>query len=169
MQWSEFLDVAAFSYNTAVHSSTGYSSFYLMYGREAREPDDLIPPVRNRILTDINMIFSQEWYDAIEIAKDRIEEAKKKQKFYYDRNAKRVVCEIGDIVMLKEMAETPGKFNMRWEGPYTVTEKKSNVNYKIVSHDGKKRMVVHADRMKKFQGHASLKATEQAEKPKTKK
>ena len=22
------------------------------------------------------------------------------------------------------MAETPGKFDMRWEGPYTVTEKK---------------------------------------------
>ena len=67
------------------------------------------------------------------------------------------------------MAETPGKFNNRWEGPYTVTEKKGNVNYKIVSHDGKKRMVVHADRMKKFQGHTSLEATEQDEKPKTKK
>jgi hypothetical protein len=44
-----------------------------MYGREAREPDDLIPPVRNRNLIDINMIFSQQWYDAIEIAKDRLE------------------------------------------------------------------------------------------------
>ena len=81
----------------------------------------------------------------------------------------RKVYEIGDIIMLKEMAETPGKFNMRWEGPYTVTEKKGNVNYKIVSYDGKKRIVVHADRMKKFQGHASLEATAQAEKPKTRK
>ena len=61
-----------------------------MYGREAREPDDLIPPVRNRNLTDINTIFSQQWYDAIEIAKDRLEEAKEKQEFYYDRNAKSI-------------------------------------------------------------------------------
>ena len=30
-------------------------------------------------------------------------------------------------------------------------------------------MVVHADRMKKFQGHASLENTAQAEKPKTRK
>jgi hypothetical protein len=44
-----------------------------------------------------------------------------------------------------------------------------SVNYKIVSNDGKKRMVGHADRMIKFQGHASLEATEQAEKPKTRK
>jgi hypothetical protein len=93
-KWSEFLDVAAFAYNTTVHSSTAYSPFYLMYGREAREPDDLIPPVRNRNLTDINMIFSQQCYDAIEIAKDRLEEAKEKHKFYYDRNAKRVVHEV---------------------------------------------------------------------------
>ena len=114
--------------------------------------------MRNRNLTDINTIFSQQWYDAIEIAKDRLEEAKEKQKFYYDRNAKRVVYEIGDIIMFKKMAQTPGKFNMRWEGPYTVTENKGNVNYRIVSNDGKTRMVVHADRMKKFQGHAGLEA-----------
>jgi hypothetical protein len=140
-----------------------------MYGREAREPDDLIPPVRNRNLTDINMIFSQQWYDAIEIAKDRLEEAKEKQKFYYDRNTKRTVYDVGDIIMLKTMADTPGKFNMRWEGPFRVTEKKGNVTYNIVSVDSGKSMVVHADRMKKFQGHESPVATAQAEKPKTKK
>ncbi len=53
----------------------------------------------------------------------------------------------------------PGKFNMRWEGPYTVVEKKSNVSYRIGSDDGKKRMVVHADRMKKFQCRESPQAT----------
>jgi hypothetical protein len=73
------------------------------------------------------MIFSKQWYDAIEIAKDRLEEAKEKQKSYYDRNTKRTVYDVGDIIMLKMMAETPGKFNMRWEGPFRVTEKKSNV------------------------------------------
>jgi hypothetical protein len=39
---------------------------------------------------------------------------------------------------------------MRWEGPYTVVEKKSNVSNKKVSDDGKKLMVVHANRMKNF-------------------
>jgi hypothetical protein len=76
--WTNFLDVAAFDYNTTVHSSSGYSPFYLMYGREAREPDDLMLPARNRNLTDINMLFSQQWYGAIKIAKDRLIEVKEK-------------------------------------------------------------------------------------------
>ena len=44
---------------------------------------------------------------------------------------------------------------MRWEGPFIVKEKKGNVNYRIASPDGKKLMVVHADRMKKFHGQAT--------------
>jgi hypothetical protein len=60
--WTYFLDVAVFVYNIAVNSSTGYSPFYLMYGREAPEPDDLMPFACNRNLTDINMIFSQQKY-----------------------------------------------------------------------------------------------------------
>ena len=105
------------------------------------------------------MLFSQQWYDAIKIAKDRLIEAKEKQKFYYDRTAKRIDFKIGDRILFKQLAIVPGKFNMRWEGPYTVVEKKSNVSYKIISDDGKRLMVVHADRMKKFQGRTSPQAT----------
>jgi hypothetical protein len=74
-KWSDFLPSSTFAYNTAVHSSTGYTPFYLMYGREATEPQDMIKPVRNRNMTDVNMIFSQMWYDALDITKEKLEEA----------------------------------------------------------------------------------------------
>ncbi len=32
--------------------------------------------------------------------------------------------------------DIPGKFNMRWEGPFIVVKRKGNVNYQIVSDDG---------------------------------
>jgi hypothetical protein len=61
--------------------------------------------------------------------------------------------------MLKEMANTPGKFNMRWEGPYTGKERKGYVNYKIYADTGKKMMIVHADRMKQFHKRKSPEET----------
>ncbi len=70
-----------------------------MYGGEAGEPHDLMHPVWTK-------------------AKDRLEEAKEKQKFYYDRNTKRIDYKIGDKFILKTLAGIPGKFNMRLEGPF---------------------------------------------------
>ena len=80
--------------------------------------------------------------------KKKLEEAKEKQKKYYDINAKRVEFEVGTKVLLKEMEKIPGKFNMRWEGPFSIAERKGNVNYKIISQNGKKLLIVHSDRLK---------------------
>jgi hypothetical protein len=136
-----------------------------MYGREATEPQDMIKPVRNRNMTDPNMIFSQMWYDALEIAREKLIEAKEKPKTYYDRNAKRVEFKIGDKILLKAMANTPGKFNMRWDGPYTISEKKGNVNYKIYADNGKKMMIVYADRMKIFHEKSPSDSSQQITEP----
>ena len=56
---------------------------------------------------------------------------------------------MGDQVLLKELDDKPGKFNMRWEGPYTVIGKTSGVNYKLRKRDGTN-YVTHVDRMKRF-------------------
>ena len=48
------------------------------------------------------------------------------------------------------MANIPRKFNMRWEGSFSVAERKGNVNYKIISQNGKKLLIVHSDILKKF-------------------
>jgi len=125
----------------------------------------MMKPVRNRNMTDPTMIFSQMWYDALEIAREKLIEAKEKQKIYYDRNAKRVEFNIGDKILLKAMANTPGKFNMRWDGPYTISEKKGNVNYKIYADNGKKMMIVHADRMKIFHEKDPSEASQQIIEP----
>ena len=70
------------------------------------------------------MIFSQMWYAALEIAREKRIKVKEEQKKYYDRNAKRVEFKIGDKILFKLMVNTPGKFNMHWDGPYTISEKK---------------------------------------------
>ena len=147
-KWNDFLPYATFAYNTSVHASTGQTPFYLMFGREAREPNDVLPPTRLLLVTDENTIFAKMWHGAKDLAKESIAAAQKKQKEYYDKKTKTISYKIGDLVLLKEMQNTPGKFNMRWDGPYTVLEKKSDVNYKL-EVEGKE-YVTHVDRMKLF-------------------
>ncbi len=48
------------------------------------------------------------------------------------------------------MTNIPKKFNMRWEGPFLIAERKGNFNYKIIYQNGIKLLVVHSDRLKKF-------------------
>lgn len=48
------------------------------------------------------------------------------------------------------MANTPGKFNMRWEGPYKVIERKGDVTYKLLHVENQTEYVTHVDRMKPF-------------------
>ncbi|CAF4814350.1 unnamed protein product, partial [Rotaria socialis] len=38
--WDEFLSPVVFAYNTGTHSTTQYSPFQLLYGREPRLPTD---------------------------------------------------------------------------------------------------------------------------------
>jgi hypothetical protein len=44
---------------------------------------------------------------------------------------KKILYEVAEIIILKTMAEMPGKFNMRREGPFTVTEKNRQLQNSI--------------------------------------
>ena len=147
--WDEFVSHATFAYNTAVHAGTGYTPHYLMFGRDPKEPEDVLSPVRNELITDRNMIFAKMWNLAKETARERLIESQVKQKHYYDKGTKIINYGMGDQVLLKELDDKPGKFNMRWEGPYTVIGKTSGVNYKLRKRDGTN-YVTHVDRMKRF-------------------
>jgi hypothetical protein len=72
-------------------------------------------------------------------------------KKYYDRQAKIRTFELNEIVYFFTPAIKPGqckKFRKFWSGPYKVTEKLSELNYRIESQQGKK-FVVHVNRLKR--------------------
>jgi hypothetical protein len=46
--WSDWLKVLEFAYNSSIHSSTGVMPFLLLYGFEPKAPLGLFTPERNR-------------------------------------------------------------------------------------------------------------------------
>ena len=78
-------------------------------------------------------------------------EGQEKSKRYYDKGRKLREFNVGDLVYLLNTAAKHGpsrKFAYRWEGPYSIVEKLSQLNYKI--DKGKEHSItVHVKRLKK--------------------
>jgi hypothetical protein len=50
--WQEKLPLITAAYNAAQHETTGYSPYYIVYGREYRTPLDLTLPEQNKSYGD---------------------------------------------------------------------------------------------------------------------
>ena len=56
--WDEYLNYVTSAHNTSVQASTNETPFYLLYGRDPLEPNDLNEPMRFRLTTNENNIFT---------------------------------------------------------------------------------------------------------------
>jgi len=147
--WNKYLPFIILALNAAKHASTGYSPFYLLFGRDPSLATDLTPPFRTRSIDEFVEIISVEWKRALKATKINILKAQKVQKRNYDVRTKFIQYSIGDKVLLK-LPETPGKFKNFWGGLYTIIDKKSDLNYVIKRDKDGKISLVHINRLKRF-------------------
>ena len=146
-RWKDHLNKLVHAYNCARNTTTGYSPFFLMFGREARLPIDLLLG-NDEPATDFAKHWQKGMREAYQIVRERSFEKKT------TANAKRIKhllepLAVGDQVLLKNLTpqEGPSKLKSYWEPiPYTIIEKVGNtgVVYKIRRNDeGKKTKTVH--------------------------
>ena len=122
--WSKHLSKLSFAYNSMVNKSTGYSPFYLIYGRDARLPIDWVFGID----LDEASVAGQKSYDqyvktwnrsmkeAIDIAKKNVSAGQKWNKNAYDRKVKGVQIEVGDKVLMRNREKGgTGKLRSYWE------------------------------------------------------
>ena len=126
--WDERLGMMEYAYNNAVHSSSGYTPFYLCYGRHPLSPVQLLSQVESK--NAAADAFLQQLEEDVTHAMDNLRRAQEKQKQYADKRRRDVEFQVGDEVLLATKtlpvvvaAGGSSKLGPLYCGPFEVIEK----------------------------------------------
>ncbi len=144
VRWPQMLNTLTFAYNCTVHETTGFSPFFLMYGRTPRLPVDLMfeSVLLNGETVDIDKYVQslrRDLCEAMKLAQSHSEKQQRRQAEMYNKRSKGQPVDIGQRVLLANKGER-GKKKLadRWESTvYVVIDKNSLFNtYKLKSPSG---------------------------------
>lgn len=152
--WDEFVDLSIWSHNTAVHTATGFTPFFLFHGREPNVPSSFYKQISPRPLYALDEYVPRLLHNIQQtnaIAREHLIHRKEVYKKQYDKHTNVQFFDVGDEVQLFNDFARQGrskKLGPQWLGPYEVTEKLGDKNYRIKM--GRTTKVVHADKLKKY-------------------
>ena len=133
--WSQYLDSAVFSINTSVQSSTKFTPFLIMFGREALFPLEAEKEVEQGTLSLSASSMDYDYDDYVKkifekqrsifgTADKRIKE-KQKGKYLKRKGITKCNFKTGEMVLrrnMKQKTRKGSKHEDRWLGPYTIAE-----------------------------------------------
>ena len=127
-RWSEHLPELLSAYNGTRSAVTGYSPYYLLFGRKNRMPVDCLFPTLyespHRTKMEVSVATMQKRLkEAFEVARHLTYEEATKQCRYYDRRAGAVTLQPGDVVMVRtDSFVGKRKVKDRWEDGGFIVE-----------------------------------------------
>eukprot|EP00887_Chlorella_sp_A99_P003533 scaffold7.g3533.t1 len=148
--WAELLPITEFAYNSAKQASTGYSPFFLNYGREPRVPVDwLTAPAPSAAPASASILAEQtaaRCRDTLTSARRSLAAAQRRQADYANRSRKEITFQRGDKVRLSTRNLGATKLEPRFAGPFTLLEPIGKVAYRLTlpKEAGRMHDVFHA-------------------------
>jgi len=136
LNWHLHVKKLTHAYNSTANKSTGFSPFYLIFGREARLPIDQIFNLEANTLKPNQLSHAQfvnNWKDtmkqAFEIVQKHTDNMKSKSKIHYDKNIYGNELKPGDKVLIKNFEKGgTGKLRNYWDDKiYIVRQKRDNL------------------------------------------
>uniref|UniRef100_A0A8C7VB89 Integrase catalytic domain-containing protein n=1 Tax=Oryzias sinensis TaxID=183150 RepID=A0A8C7VB89_9TELE len=110
--WKESLNKLIFAYNCTRSEVTGFSPFYLLYGRSPRLPIDALFGLNPKQGDSDRHCYVEKWKqgmeEACEIARDSAQKAASKSKRNYKSNIKIPTLRPGDRVLIRNLTPRGG-------------------------------------------------------------
>jgi hypothetical protein len=149
--WADWLPLAKFTFNNAVHEATSQTPSFLNKGWHpwALSTDPVTGENSARI-------YLQELQRVTKKAEDSLRKAKQAMKRRWDRNKKdQVEYQEGDLVLMQAdylpSTRLSKKLDDKWRGPFTILGKKRSAAYEVKLPDSwKGHNVFNEARIKKF-------------------
>ena len=136
--WDLYLSFAVFSYNLSVHSSTGYTPFFLTFGAEARLPPDIVfgSPALDSTISNLSntrtsngsISFLLKSFSLLSgiftLVRENLKSFHQREKDHYDLGAVERVFRVGDKVRVRIKSRQKGhaKFLSEWSEPHEVLD-----------------------------------------------
>ncbi|XP_033744324.1 uncharacterized protein LOC117330212 [Pecten maximus] len=129
--WKRHVGPLVHAYNSTRYDSTGYSPFFLMFGRQPRLPIDLAFGIdiggKHQPLSKFVSSLRENLKNAYDSARRFTSTAAEHQKRNYDRKARAVALQDGDRVLVRIMAfEGKHKISDKWEDDEYVVIRQPN-------------------------------------------
>ena len=154
--WPSLLPSIMMAFRRAPSAATGYSPFYMMFGKEMKIPFDIALEPKDSLpqeTADYLKQFMSNLKVAHQIAQENEALSKEKDKVRHDKNAKIPKFGIGDLVLLRVHKVQKGlskKLTDKSEGPYRIVEIGPNFTYLIRRDNKGPKSLVNATNLKLY-------------------
>nr|GEZ96853.1 putative nucleotidyltransferase, ribonuclease H [Tanacetum cinerariifolium] len=133
--WDEYLCLVEFAYNNSWHASIKGAPFELRYGRKCRAPI-CWNEVGERVIECPKLV--EVTNEKVAIAKEKLKEARSRQKNYVDRHRRALEFKLRDRMFLKvspcrgvRRFDLKGKLSPRFIGPFKILDRVGEVSYRL--------------------------------------
>lgn len=137
--WDKHLNILRGAYMSAPHPVTGYTPNYLEYGRELKLPLETVISAKEFYLDreDFLSKILQRTSFAQDLARARLLNRKIELEEKQEMSTVQLEYKFGEKVLIfvpDSKVNLSNKLLSRWIGPFTVVERTSPVNYRVVQH-----------------------------------
>jgi transposase InsO family protein len=143
--WKKHVAAMTYAYNCTVSDATGFSPFYLMFGRHPRLPVDIqfglevdgSPEISSR--AGYVEALKSRLSEAFQLASKHSQSSQGRQAKNYDRKVKGAAVAEGDRVLLRNVARGKHKLSNRWGSDVYIVEEQLDGDlpvFRIRQEDG---------------------------------